>query len=111
MYTPFAVRLQSNMEFYHKTTILVQNKTVTAKIRGSHFHLLASFTLVQCSGAAESTLYGVVFDFLDLKVEKTIKVRTYNFAQVLRYRLSFYTLFAVIFLINYFKRKITANNV
>ena len=98
MYTPFAVHLQSYMEFYHKTTILVQNKTVTAKIRGSHFHLFASFTLVQCSGAAES-LYGVVFYFLDPKVEKTIKVHTYNFAQVLRYQLSFYTLFAVIFLL------------
>ena len=56
MYTSFAVHLQSNKEFYHKTTILVQNKTVTAKIRGSHFHLFASFTLVQCSGAAESIL-------------------------------------------------------
>ena len=56
MYTPFAVHWQSNMEFYHKTTILVQNKTVTAKIRGSHFHLFASFTLVQCSGMAESSL-------------------------------------------------------
>ena len=96
MYTPFAVHLQSNMEFYHKTTILVQNKTVTAKIRGSHFHLFASFTLVQCSGVLSQALNGVVFDFLDPKVEKTIKVRAYNFAQVLRYRLSFYTLFAVI---------------
>ena len=56
MYTTFAVHLQSNMEFYHKTTILVQNKTVTAKIRGSHFLLFDSFTLVQCSGAAESIL-------------------------------------------------------
>ena len=95
MYTPFAVHLQSNMEFYHKTTILVQNKTVTAKIRGSHFHLFASFTLARLS----QSLYGVVFDFLDPKVEKTIKVRAYNFAQVLRYRLSFYTLFAVIFVL------------
>ena len=84
MYTPFAVHLQSNMEFYHKTTILVQNKTVTAKIRGSHFHLFASFTLVQCSAVARlsQALYGVVFDFLDPKVEKTIKVRAYIYVVV-----------------------------
>ena len=101
MYTPFAVHLQSNMEFYHKTTILVQNKTVTAKIRGSHFHLFDSFTLVQCGAVVRlsQSLYGVVFDFLDPKVEKTIKAHAYNFAQVLRYRLSFYTLFAVIFVL------------
>ena len=99
MYTPFAVHLQSNMEFYHKTTILVQNKTVTAKIRGSHFHLFASFTLCSAVARLSQSLYGVVFDFLDPKVEKTIKVRAYNFAKVLRSRLSFYTLFAVIFLL------------
>ena len=74
MYTPFAVHLQSiNMEFYQKTTIFVQNKTVTAKIRGSHFHLFASFTLVSAVARLSQALYGVVFDFLDPKVEKPLK--------------------------------------
>ena len=53
------------------------------KICVTHFHLFVSFT-----GAVArlgQSLYGVVFNFMMQRSSKTIKVRAYNFAQVLRY--------------------------